>query len=668
MKSMVLTVAALALMAGASECFAASAQEVAALKTYVAQLDAQAQRAQDVSDIKRLQRAYGFYVDQGHWNEVADLFADDGTAEYGLGGVYIGKERIRKYLIARAGGKIGVQEGRLDDHIILQPVVHVADDGLSAKARWRSLILNGQLGQYANWGEGTYENEYIKQNGMWKLKKLHWYRTFVVPYEGGWAKNKDVQSGRDPIFKDFPPDRPPTEKYELWPSVYIPPYHYSDLSLDRQASIAAPAASDDPTVKALQASLTQLQKRIQKLRDVDALENLVSMYGYYLDKQQWDKLTDLFTADGSIEISRRGVYVGKASIRKSLELYGPQNIEPNHLHNHMQLHPVIHVSDDGQRAWVRCLAFSQLGTFGRSGAWMGGVYENEYAKENGVWKMKKDHVFTTFSAEYDKGWAFGARGAPMPSDKIPPDAPSTVIYEAFPKTFVPPYHYGHPVVGKDAEKVSAIKLPAAPKGNAELAAIRTQAQSIADRMLRLDDERAVVNLQRSYGFYVDKAKWREATDLFTDDGTLEIGGRGVFVGKKRVLQYYTWLSPNGLTDGLLYDHMSLQPIVTVSPKGDKANARFHFFATVGEHQKFGMWGLGSYENEYVKQNDVWKIKTLHGYFRMYSPYEKGWGKEANPMTRPEKDLPPDRPPTVVYDMYPATFMPAYHYKHPVTGK
>jgi len=65
---------------------------------------------------------------------------------------------------------------------------------------------------------------------------------------------------------------------------------------------------------------------------------------------------------------------------------------------------------------------------------------------------------------------------------------------------------------------------------------------------------------------------------------------------------------------------------------------------------------------------VWKIKTLHGYFRMYTEYADGWGKTAVPNTHPEKDLPPDLPPTVKYETYPSTFIPPYHYSNPVTGK
>jgi hypothetical protein len=70
----------------------------------------------------------------------------------------------------------------------------------------------------------------------------------------------------------------------------------------------------------------------------------------------------------------------------------------------------------------------------------------------------------------------------------------------------------------------------------------------------------------------------------------------------------------------------------------------------------------------VKQDGVWKIKKLHAFFRMYTPYEDGWAKTAIPITKPEKDLPPDRPQSVVHEQYPGTYIPPYHYKNPVTGK
>lgn len=202
----------------------------------------------------------------------------------------------------------------------------------------------------------------------------------------------------------------------------------------------------------------------------------------------------------------------------------------------------------------------------------------------------------------------------------------------------------------------------------KLADVRARLARVEQVVGRLEDERAIENLQRSYGYFVDKAMWRETADLFADDATLEIGGRGVFVGKARVLQYDTWLAPKGLVHGLLMNHMQLQPIITVAPDGSTAKGRWRFLAEVGEYGKSSRWGMGTYENEYVKQNGVWKIQTLHAYFRTYTDYAKGWATSAMPNTHPEKDLPPDRPPTVKYETYPATFIPPYHYPNPVTGK
>jgi hypothetical protein len=201
-----------------------------------------------------------------------------------------------------------------------------------------------------------------------------------------------------------------------------------------------------------------------------------------------------------------------------------------------------------------------------------------------------------------------------------------------------------------------------------IVAAREQAAAVAHKVQLLEDENAIENLQRSYGFFVDKALWQEAADLFAEDGTLEIGGRGVFVGKKRILEYLNWLVPGGLTTNNLFDHMQLQPIVHVAPDGNTAKGRWRFFGQVGEYQKSGVWGMGTYENEYVKQDGVWKIKKLHAYFRMYTQYADGWGKAVIPNTKPEKDLPPDRPPTFWHEQYPNTYIPDYHYKNPVTGK
>jgi hypothetical protein len=168
----------------------------AALAQRLVQLELRKTRIEDVNAIKRLQRAYGYYIDEAQWDEVADLFASSASIEIGMDGVYRGRDRIRAYYKALGGGRKGLAPGQLNEYLQLMPVITIGADGRSANGTWRAVILAGQKGKDAYWGEGPYENEYVKEGGVWKIAKLHWFQTLYVPYEGGWAKNADVNEGR----------------------------------------------------------------------------------------------------------------------------------------------------------------------------------------------------------------------------------------------------------------------------------------------------------------------------------------------------------------------------------------------------------------------------------------------------------------------------------------
>lgn len=203
---------------------------------------------------------------------------------------------------------------------------------------------------------------------------------------------------------------------------------------------------------------------------------------------------------------------------------------------------------------------------------------------------------------------------------------------------------------------------------ARVARLKQTVGQLEQAVGQLEDENEIETLQRTYGYFTDKAMWREAADLFADDATLEIGGSGVYVGKAHILAYLTALAPHGLSYGMLRNHLQLQPVVTVAPDGRTAKARWRWLAELGEYRKSAAWGLGVYENEYVKVNGIWKIAKLHAYLRMRTPYAEGWAKAALPNTRASRQPPPDRPPTVVYRTYPATFIPPEDYPNPVTGR
>jgi hypothetical protein len=184
------------------------------------------QKLEGVRAVKNLQRAFGYYVDRGLWGEAADLFADDGTIEIGLDGVYQGNARIREYLKRLHGGQEGLIYGQLNEWVTLQPAIAMAADGRSATGRWRDLGMLGQYKKHAEWRDGIYENQYEKgADGIWRIKSLHLYVNFVAPYEKGWARLKPGEGlVRSAASVAMPPDRPPTVGYKAFPDTFVPPF------------------------------------------------------------------------------------------------------------------------------------------------------------------------------------------------------------------------------------------------------------------------------------------------------------------------------------------------------------------------------------------------------------------------------------------------------------
>src|SRR5262245_51868172 len=83
----------------------------------------------------------------------------------------------------------------------------------------------------------------------------------------------------------------------------------------------------------------------------------------------------------------------------------------------------------------------------------------------------------------------------------------------------------------------AMQPRAHSQNSSDLAGLVARAQALEREVGLLEDQNAVKKLQRIYGFYTDKQLWSQAADLFAADGTIEVGARGVYVGRERVLAY-----------------------------------------------------------------------------------------------------------------------------------
>ena len=673
-KISVLVLGVVAALLGSVSCSRApspeEAESLGRLEGRLERIEQRKTRIEDSNQIKRLQRAYGYYVDQGLWDQIADMFTENGSIEIGLDGVYVGKERVREYLYALGGGKSGLSEGALNEHIQVMPVVTVAPDGNSAKVRARAVILAGKLGESALWGEGPYENEYVKEDGVWKLSRVHWYQSMLVPYEGGWQVNADV-NGAKYVSDRLPPDRPPSVSYGTWPDTYLPPFHFANPVLgarpDPEIEPEVVAAESVRPLDELAASAAGLAQEIQLLEDENAIEILQRTYGFYTDKQLWTQAADLFADDGTIEVGNRGVYVGKARVLAYLRHLGPEFPQQGRLFDQMQLQPIVHVAPDGLSAKARWHMFAQEARHGEFARWGLGVYENEYVKQDGVWKIKSLHQYTRMYTPYEDGWGKTALPLAGPFADLPPDRPPSARYTTYPAVFAAPFHYENPVGGPPVYNDTAADFAPAPARNIEELAVTVA--SLEHRVGLLEDADQIERLNRIYGYYLARNQWDDLAGIFSRDGEIEIAMRGIYVGPASVRRNLDLYGEAGIQHGLLHNHMQYQPVIHVADDGLTAKMRSRAFSIMGQFEAYSMWMGGIYENGFVKEDGIWKIKHDQQLNTYFAPYAVGW-KDLAP--RPPPGItdanPPDLPPSLPFEMYPSAFLPPFHYANPVTGE
>lgn len=216
-------------------------------------------------------------------------------------------------------------------------------------------------------------------------------------------------------------------------------------------ALAIVAVAPHALAQSAEERLTEYRERVDRLEDQHEIETLQAMYGYYFDKGLWSEVADLFAEDGRFEYGQRGVYIGPDRIERALRLFGPERLAPGTLNNHMQLQAVIEVADKGHMATARWQGMVMLSEEGANGIWGVGIYENEYVKEDGVWKIADLHFYVTGMTDYDSGWMRSAIPMEGPSALFPPDEPPSERYRAYPSNYIPPFSYRHPVTGEVME-------------------------------------------------------------------------------------------------------------------------------------------------------------------------------------------------------------------------
>ena len=637
--------------------------DLSLLQQRVDRLEVLTQRVEAISAIKRLQHAYGHYAELGLWHDFADLFADSGIGHYAQGN--LDREGIRTlFLKDVGGGQVGLKDGRIYPHISMQPVITLAPDGRSAKGRWHIMAMLGGYQTTASWAGGIYENEYVLERGVWKMKDVRYVPQYSGRYEApGWTATKE-----------------PT------------PFHYTAARVGKPIVDDIGAAfrrPDEPTLAKVAKRIADLAARAQHLSDEIEVTNLQHAYGYYADRKMWDDVADLFASDGTMEIGLQGVYVGRASIRRGL---GRAGLAEGELNDHVHLETIVSVMPDGRTAYARGTDLGMIGPptpagFGETGSrgralWTQSIYENEFVKEGNVWKFKALHVYPRFIVDAEQGWAKDAQPAPGPSREFPPDRPPTESYEIYPRFHIAPLHFDHPVTGRAPQypengvgghlkrtTPSPARAPVVTNASALESLVTSTERSVA----RAKAYHAAENLTNAYGYYIDEFAWDDTADLFSRNGFKELSYVGSYVGRERIRESLKRRYPNPKSADFLTLHQTVQPVIHVSADARSAKMRVRLFQMGGPSGGEGSWISGIYENTAVDEDGMWKLSGMDLDYIWTAPSKGGWVRVKTPPAAPQvamvKEFPPDRPLRgSIAAPFPKVHTVPFHYKNPVSGR
>jgi hypothetical protein len=147
----------------------------------LAELEARLRTLEEIEAIKRLKYRYLRCLDTKQWDEMAETFTADATTEYSDGEYrFEGRAAIMEFLkgtpLAREGEYIGV-------HQCQQPEIELTGE-TTARGVWA--LYNYLIHKRDQTGLricAFYHDEYVKQDGEWKIRHTGYRRVFEEAWD-----------------------------------------------------------------------------------------------------------------------------------------------------------------------------------------------------------------------------------------------------------------------------------------------------------------------------------------------------------------------------------------------------------------------------------------------------------------------------------------------------
>jgi hypothetical protein len=152
---------------------------------------ARVQVLEDIEAIRKLKATYCYLCDAGlederNRNQLIAHFTDNAKVDFGMGpaSTFEGKAGLEIFF-----GQVVPSGVSFCMHMVHNPIIDVTGDRATGKWYYEAPTTDASTNR-AQWMAGTYEEEYVRENGEWKFASIKTKWKYISPYDEGWAKNR----------------------------------------------------------------------------------------------------------------------------------------------------------------------------------------------------------------------------------------------------------------------------------------------------------------------------------------------------------------------------------------------------------------------------------------------------------------------------------------------
>jgi len=150
-------------------------------------LEARFSELEDIQEILNLEAEYCYAADNQDPEAYASVFTEDGVLDVAtMEGQVEGREALRQLVV-----EAFPQSLAFSIHCLHNPLVKVDGDTAKGKFYWQAPVTWKPTNE-AVWQAGLYDDEYVRTDEGWKIKKKVVTFFYGTPYDKGWVKQQFV--------------------------------------------------------------------------------------------------------------------------------------------------------------------------------------------------------------------------------------------------------------------------------------------------------------------------------------------------------------------------------------------------------------------------------------------------------------------------------------------